>query len=183
MEDTAVLAEMIRDAQNAPEPGVSEEVISKGTEEQPALMIQLKPTSAGFAWVWDTRTGTRSTCNKNNLLQMLRKKRDDGSLVFTTRKPDIEPFQGTYLCPLHKDYEYRGHFDELGLPVCPKDNLLSPFHVKRHMQKRHRVEWDTIESERIDKERLEEREFQRSVMEKATQEKPPLYVSEKDKNK
>jgi len=111
--------------------------------------------SAGQVYIYDTRTGDRSICNRNNLAHNLTKKRPDGSLVFTTVKPKVQPKRGTHLCMLHKDYPGRHKYDELGLPYCPKDNLMNPFQVRRHMQKRHKVEYAAImeEETREDKDR------------------------------
>lgn len=155
-------------------------------------------TSAGYTPVWDTKTGVRSIINNNMLPRTLRKQRPDGSYIFTIRRPSIVPRRGIYKCLLHKEDPNRAHYDELGLAVCTKDNLGSPYQVERHMKKKHKMEWAAIEKERIDKEKKEDREFQQRLMEKAVGEKPktediprqevgtkkaPLYVSDKDKKK
>ena len=117
----------------------------------------------------------------------LRKKRPDGSTVFTTQKPPFEPKQGTHLCMLHLNHPDREKWDELGLPRCPKDNLRNPFQVRRHMQKRHKVEWGAIqeeitrqEKEEVKAEKARTREFQEALINQAKPE-APLYVSPKKK--
>ena len=176
MEDTHVL-EQIRDAEKAPEPGESGKIDSEGL----GIAMTMRVESAGWATVYDTKTGVPSTINDNMLVSTLRKKRPDGSYVFGLKQL-VKPKQGTYICMLHKDDPNREHYDELGFAVCPKGNLSAPFHVKRHMQKRHKVEWAAIEDERLATEKKEDRDFQRMLVSKAT-EKAPLYVSEKDKKK
>ena len=166
------IEERIRDSEQAPEPGTWGKVDGEEFEMSPT---ELK--SAGYVYIYDTKTNERSLCNNNMLAQHLRKKRPDGSYVFTTQKPKVAPIRGTMECLLHPNSPKRAHYDELGLPVCRKSNLTSPFQVTRHMQKRHKVEWATIEAERLAVEKEEEREFRRAVMGKEA----PLYVSEKKK--
>jgi hypothetical protein len=143
------IEEVMVKADTAPEPeGLAKgEVVSKdAAEASPMNVTEL--TSAGWVYIYDTKTHERSITNKNMLRAQLLKKRPDGSTVFTTSKPDEVPFRGTLKCLLHPDDPNRGHYDELGLPVCKKSNLTSPFQVKRHMEKRHRMEYQTIETER-----------------------------------
>jgi len=185
MEDNEkLIEEMINEAEKAAEPGELKrgQVINSGDEDMPAPMVAMKLKSAGYVYIYDNRTGDRSLCNRNMLLQALKKKRPDGSTVFTTAKPSIEPKQGHFKCLLHQDNPNRKHYDELGLAVCKKANLISPYQVRRHMEKRHKMEWATIEQERIDTEKREDREFQRQIMTKATG-GAPLYVSKKDRAK
>lgn len=183
MEDNEkLLEEIMRDAEVAGEPGelAKKQVLHKGDDEMPSPMITAELKSAGYVYIYDTRTGDRSKCNRNMLVQHLKKKRDDGSTVFTTKNPGITPKKGTFKCMLHPDDPNRKHYDELGLPTCRKDNLNSRFQVMRHMQKRHKLEWQTIEQERIDAEKQEEKEFRRQLVGRAVEERP-LYVSDKDK--
>lgn len=155
-------------------------VIESNTEG--ILQTPTKLTSAGYSYIYDTITGDRSKTNNNMLPAQLRKKRPDGSLRFTTVKPNFIPSGGTLKCNLHKDNPNREIYNDMGLPVCKKHNLTSPFQVKRHMQKRHPMEWAAIEDMRISREKQEDREFQRSIIGMATskKEEPPLYVSKKD---
>lgn len=181
MEDNKkLIEEMINEAEKAAEPGELKtgQVISD--EDMSTPMVAMKTKSAGYVYVYDTRTGERSLCNRNMLVGLLRKKRPDGSTVFTTVKPKTSPKRGTFKCLLHPDNPNRKHYDELGLPVCRKANLTSPYQVTRHMQKRHKIEWQTIEQERIEAERREDREFQHQIMSRIGGE-APLYVSKKDR--
>jgi len=182
-DNTTMLEEMMRDAEKAGEPGelAQDKVVSRGDGDLPPMIAKME--SAGYVYIYDAKTGDRSLCNRNMLTRKLQQKRPDGSFVFTTTKPKVSPKIGTFKCMLHKGASNREHYDDLGLPVCPKDNLLSMFHVRRHMQKRHKVEWSAIEEERLDREKKEERDFQRQLISKATEEKAPLYVSDKDKIK
>jgi len=172
------IEERIRDSESAEEPGTVKvgTVISEGDEELP-LMTAMELKSAGYTYIYDTKTGERSLCNNNMLPQHLRKKRLDESYVFTTAKPKVSPRRGVLKCLLHPDDPNRTHYDELGLPTCRKSNLTSPFQVSRHMQKRHKMEWATIEQEKKDRKEEEEREFRQSLINR----NPPLYVSDKKK--
>jgi len=161
------IEELIRDAEAAAEPGMQKDtVLHRGDEDVPAPMTAAEMTSAGWVYIYDTRTGERSICNKNNLAHNLKKKRDDGSLVFTTKT--MTAARGTYKCLLHPDDPNRKHYDDIGLPTCPKSNLNSPFQVNRHMQKRHKQEWATIQEERQAAKEQRDREFQERLLMQAT---------------
>jgi hypothetical protein len=165
-----ILAE-VDSMEKAPEPGSLhiKDIIHRGDGDVPATMITQALTSAGWVFIYDTKTGERSVSNRNNLRDNLLKKRDDGSRVFSLRAPvGITPHRGTLKCMLHADDPNRKHYDELGLPVCRKSNLTSQFQVMRHMAARHKTELATIEQETRDKERQEELEFRRSVLAKAS---------------
>jgi len=136
------IEEQMRDAEEAPETEIKLEETEPLTEMSP-----LKMKSAGYVYVYDTRTNERSVCNRNMLAKMLRKKRPDGSIVFTTAKPKTPPARGTLKCMLHPDSPNRKHYDEMGLATCRKSNLTSPYQVRRHMEKRHKMEWATIKEE------------------------------------
>jgi len=166
-ENTKLIEELMKDAEKAEEPGGadSSRLIHAGDDEMPAPMVRTKLESAGYVYVWDTRTGERSVVNRNMLPKQLEKTREDGSRVFTTMRPKQKPKRGNLKCLLHPDSPNRKHYDELGLAVCRKSNLTNPYQVKRHMEKRHKAEWATLEQERITKERDDERLFQRTILE------------------
>ena len=194
-ENDALIEEMMRNAGVADEPGEMNkaQVVHRGDDELEAPMVAMKPKSAGYTYIYDSRTGERSICNNNMLRQHLLKKRDDGSFVFTTKDPKIPLKRGTLKCLLHLDNPNRAHYDDLGLPTCRKANLTSPFQVTRHMQKRHKQEWATLEQERLAKKEQDDRDFQRAMMsgmrpqaEPTAEVEPtigtleaPLYVSDK----
>jgi hypothetical protein len=151
-----------------------------------------KVESAGYVKIYDTKTGEMSLCNRNMLTHHLKKRRPDGSIVFTTIRPKFAPKRGQLKCLLHPDSPNRQHYDEMGLAVCKKSNITSPYQVIRHMQKRHKVEYGTIKEEeaRLEKqreraERQEDRKLQaellKGVSKPASTEEAPLYVSEKKK--
>lgn len=157
--------EMVKEAEEAPEPGSNDsKMLNSKVEEQVAPTFIAKVESAGYAYIYDTRTGERSLTNRNMLTQQLKKKRDDGTTVFTTVKPNVEPFKGIFKCFLHPDDSNRKHYDEMGLAVCKKSNLRNAYEVKRHMIKRHPVEWGALEAERIERERQEDRDFQKTMI-------------------
>ena len=167
MEDTQKnIEEMLRDAEALREPSdlLKQPVVHKGDENVPMPMVISTIEGGSFIPLYDTITGERSRVPYNMLRQLLRRKRKDGSLVFTTAKPSISPKVGSLKCMLHPEAPNRNHYDELGLPVCRKSNLTSPYMVRRHMEKRHPSAWATIEEERKAKEKIEERDFQRSLL-------------------
>jgi len=149
MEET--IEEQIMAAEAAPESEV------KLDETEPlTAMSPVKMQSAGYVYIYNTKTGERSICNRNMLAAHLKKKRPDGSLIFTTRKPRVAPKRGTLKCMLHPD-ERKPIYDEWKLPICMKSNLTSPFQVRRHMQKRHKDEWNSINEEITRREKEQER--------------------------
>jgi len=101
------------------------------------------------------------------LTPTLGKLRKDGTRFFTTIKPNFEPRGGSHKCLLHKDDENRAEYDELGLAVCTKDNLDSPYQVTIHMKARHPQEAATIEDINATAQREEDREFQRILIQAA----------------
>ena len=142
----------------APEPGLQEI-----TEVNQGSIVE----SAGYVYIWDNRTADRSVCNRNMLQTTLGKLRKDGSRVFTTIKPDFEPRGGQHKCLLHETDENREEYDALGLPICTKDNLDSPYQVTRHMETRHPQEAATIADINATAAREEDREFQRILIQAA----------------
>jgi hypothetical protein len=164
-QENAVIQEMIAQAQAAAEPGDRPgTVVEKG--DTPSVIRSID--SAGYCDIWDTRTGEKSKTNYNMLPTQLKKRREDGSRVFTTIDPGITPHRGTVKCLLHPDGENRKHYDELGFTVCRKSNLVSLFQLEQHMKHKHKQEYATIEKERADQQRAEDREFQRSIMQAAS---------------
>jgi hypothetical protein len=156
------IEEQIRDAEVAPESKVRLDSQEPLTEMSPTKM-----QSAGYVYIYDTRTNERSVCNRNMLTAQLKKARPDGSLVFTTRKPRVGPQRGTLKCMLHVDDPNRAHYDALGLAVCPKATLASPYQVQRHMQKRHKMEWATIKEETDREEKARNIKMQEAILKKA----------------
>jgi len=181
MEENRELVEEMLVAKTAPEPGTQDKVIQKGDDESPRMTIKWI-SSAGYVWVWDNRTGECSKINRNMLETQLRKKRLDGSRVFTTINPKIPVKRGNLKCMLHAKDPNREQYDALGLPTCRKENITSPYQVRRHMEKRHPQEWAAIKEEITRKEKEEERQLRESLI-KMGQAKveAPLYQKEAKK--
>ena len=159
------IEEMLRDAEDAAEPGDMEEgqVISR-TDNMTMTTSQLQ--SAGYVYVYDTRTADRSVVNRNMLHQQLEKVRPDGTYVFSTRKPEgIELNVGSLKCFLHEDDPNREKYNRMGLVHCTKANLLTEFDRDRHLQYRHRRAHATLENERVREEREADRMERRALSE------------------
>ena len=141
------------------------EVISKNVDNVPVPIVVNALNSAGYAFMYDTRTGLVPLTNKNMLPTQLKKLRPDGSRVFSLRRtPGLERHRGTMTCMLHKDNPERTTYDGLGLPVCPKSNLTNPMMVRSHMEHKHQMEWKIIRYEMEQKEKEADRQFQRELM-------------------
>jgi hypothetical protein len=160
------LLEQMAEAENAPEPGTMsmKEIIHRGDEDVPASVVADALTSAGWVYIYDTKTGDRSICNRNMLPDVLKKRREDGSQVFSCRKPGVEPKMGTHKCYLHPDQPERPEYDKLGLAVCRKANLTSPYQVRRHMMMKHPAEWAAIQEMKKDSDDALERAFKEKVL-------------------
>ena len=167
-ERESLIAEMLRDAESTkvelPSELSREPVIHRGDAEQPAPMIVHKIDSAGYIYIWDTRTYAKVPVLYYMLPHRLRQRRPDGSYRFTVTDPGKLPQRGTYKCLLHLDDPNRVHYDELGLRTCPKADLNNLHQVRLHMAKKHPAEWAGIEEERKERERQEDRELQRAVL-------------------
>ena len=156
-QNNVALEEMLRDAEDAAEPGdmVSGQIISQNGE---MTMTTSQLQSAGWVYVYDTRTADRSVVNRNMLPQQLQKLRPDGSYVFSTRKPEgIEPIVGDLNCPLHADDPNREKHDRMGLVTCTKTGFMNEFNRDRHLRSRHPRAYSTLENERVREEREAER--------------------------
>lgn len=173
-ENAALIAELMETAAPAPEPSSTlsmRELLHRGDDEYPAPVVAKSLTSAGYVFLYDTRTGDRSLTNRNMLPSQLKKKREDGSRVFTTRPPKaadgkvLQPKVGSHRCFLHPSDPDRALYDSLGLPICLKANLRNDFQAKRHAENRHRGEWRTVEDVRQRTEKEQDRSFQRQMME------------------
>ncbi len=170
-ENKEAIEQLISQAKSAKEPGTFQGIIHQGNETVPMPMVSMKPTSAGYVYIYDNVTGERSITNRNMLPIQLKKRRPDGTTVFTTVDPKIKLKRGGLKCLLHPDGPDRDYYNHLGLSVCEKSNLTSPFQVTRHMQKRHKMEWETIEAERKEEERKEDKEFKKLLLTKAFRKK------------
>jgi len=188
-QNEALIQQMLRDAKKASEPGdlATNPIIHKGDADLQAPMTVKEVSSAGYVWVWDTRTYEKIPIIYYMLHSKLRTRRPDGSFRFTTVDPKQLPKRGTTKCLLHAESKNREHYNELGFRVCPKDNITNQYQLEQHMKKKHPQEWATIEQERIRKEKEEDRALQHllltSQMNKGEVEPAPLYISDKEKKK
>jgi hypothetical protein len=164
-----VLIEEMQKAEAAPEPGTlnMKDIIHRGDEDLPASIVANALQSAGWVYIYDSKTFERSICNRNMLHDVLNKKREDGSRVFTTAKPKGKPTRGTHKCLLHPDQPQRKEYDALGLAVCKKSNLTSPYQVRRHMMMKHPAEWAAIQEMKKDADDKIDRAFKEKVLAKA----------------
>ena len=191
-DNESLIQEALRDAKFVDVPSELKEnpVIHHGDEALDAPMTVKELTSAGYVYVWDSRTYKRAPVLYYMLPSILRRRRDDGSFIWTTNDPKKLPKRGTMLCPLHKDSPNRKEYDEMGFRICPKSNIVNAFEVKQHMTKKHPKEWNAIEDQRKDRERQEDRAAQRALFEavggkkeeaiaKPTDTPAELYVSDK----
>lgn len=169
-QEMAELREAMQKLSPAPEPGDFQKGgwVHEGTEEVPMPIRVSDQLSAGYVYIWDTRTGDRSLTNRQMLTLQLSKRREDGSQVFTMADPKIPQIIGEFKCMLHKDDPNRADYDRRKLPICNRENLASLQDVKDHMKHRHRREWASIEEERLrlkeEAKEEREREFQKEMI-------------------
>jgi len=163
------IEEQVRDAEQAAE--IPLEIDKDEVKAAKSLGVESMEVgevlSAGQVYIYDTKTGDRSICNRNNLAHNLRKQRPDGSFVFTTTKPPFEPPRGIHKCMLHPD-ERLPLYDTWGLAVCKKDNLASAYQVRRHMEKRHKAEYAAIKEEELREERDRRRRLDEALIKSAS---------------
>ncbi len=196
-DNESLIQEALRDAKfvDVPSELKANPVIHRGDETLEAPMTVKELSSAGWVYVWDSRTFERAPVLYYMLPSILRRRRPDGSFIWTTNDPKQLPYRGTLKCLLHKDSPDRKAYDEMGLRTCKKHNIINAFEVKQHMSKKHSKEWQAIEDTRKERERQEDRAYQKTLFEavggkaKVKPEEPietpkaPLYVSDKDKKK
>ena len=185
-ENAALIAEMLRDAKEVELPSELKEnpVIHKGDDELEAPMTVKELTSAGYVYLWDSRTYEGAPVLRYMATEVLSRRREDGSFIWTTIDPKKRPVRGTHKCLLHQDGSDRKEYDKMGLRTCRKSSIKNEFEVKQHMMKKHPKEWLAIEDVRKEKERQEDRADQKVLREVLMNKvEPPLYVSDKDKAK
>lgn len=162
-----LIQQALATAEKAPEPGSMTlgELLHREEGLPPATISDI--SSKGYVYVYDIRTRERYPCHWNMLPAQLQKRDPETrELVFTTVRPDEPPYRGSHMCILHKDDPGRAHYNELGLAVCKKDNLRSPYEARRHAMKKHPAEWAVIEEERAARDREEERAFRKALLER-----------------
>ena len=164
----ALIAEMVRDSEESkielPSEIAQKTVLNPEDKEAPPTIVS-KVTSAGYVYVWDSRSFVRVPALYYMLPQILRQKRQDGSYRFTTNDPGKLPKRGTHKCWLHADDPHRAHYDDLGFRTCKKDNITNPYQVTQHMKSKHKAEYAAILEEKKETERQEDRQLQRMLLE------------------
>lgn len=164
----AELEQAVMDAQKASEPGTLDTALDNRD-----AMSTVELESAGWMYLWDTLTGLRSRINRNMLRSALRKRRDDGTQVYTPYDPKVPQPEPTFLCILHKDHPDRPFFDQRRSVVCRKV-LMSEEDQESHIRHRHQREWrmyEAAEKRRIDE---EERVLRRLNIESLTRLSPSI---------
>jgi hypothetical protein len=164
-EQEALIQEMMRGVETHELPGdlSRNPVIHRGDAEQPAPMVVNTISSAGYVYMWDTRTFAKIPVLRYLLEKKLRQRREDGSFRFTTIDPRRPMVQGSIKCILHPDNENRKHFNELGFRSCPKNNITNQYQLERHMALKHKQEWAAITAEKTLRERDEDRKIQQDL--------------------
>ena len=163
--DGIAIEEMLRDAEEAVEPGdmVAGQVIGR-SDEMTLTTSQLQ--SAGWVYVYNVQTGSESVINRNMLQQQLEKRHTDGSYLFSTQRPaGIPTPNATVKCTLHADGPDRAKYDGMGLIVCAKSNLLTETDRDTHVERRHPRAWATLKGEERRQEREDTRSERRAMME------------------
>ena len=128
--------------------------------------------SAGWTWLYETNTREPSLCNNNMLASQLKVKRQDGTYVFTTKKPSKPPWRGTIRCLLHKGRPEYPQMAAQGLipqsGPCKKHTIPNEFQLMNHMRNKHPQEWSAISQQREEKERQEDREERQAILRSLT---------------
>jgi len=163
--DGIAIEEMLRDAEEAGEPGdmVEGQVIGRS---EGATLTTSQLQSAGWVHVYNMQTGSESVINRNMLQQQLEKRHADGSYLFSTQRPtNIPRPNGNIKCTLHADGPDRAKYDGMGLIVCAKANLLTETDRDTHVERRHPRAWATLKGEERRQEREDTRSERRAMME------------------
>ncbi len=163
--DGIAIEEMLRDAEEAGEPGdmVEGQVIGRS---EGATLTTSQLQSAGWVYVYNVQTGSESVINRNMLPQQLEKRHADGSYLFSTQRPaNASRPNANVKCTLHPDGPDRAKYDGMGLIVCEKDNLLTDMDRDTHVKRRHPRAWATLEGEERRQEREDTRTDRRAMME------------------
>ena len=142
------------------------EVLSRGNDaEAPVPMRVSSLKYKVYVEVWDTQTGVSSFQPWWLLWQTMRKRREDGSLVFTRTNPNIPADYGADLfCPLHPEAPVGQRFGGKGFKACKKKHIPHWDGLQRHIRKSHGRAWEAMERERTDRERVEDRALQREAI-------------------
>ena len=145
------------------------EILNRPSDENPAPMRVNSLAFKGYVEVWDTQTGIKSLQPRWLLWQTMRKKRADGSLVFTRTDPKIAPNHGADLkCPLNPASPEHFRLKSMGFKECTKQHIPHQDALMRHVRKSHQRAWEAMEREREDRLREEDRQMQRDMLQALT---------------
>lgn len=166
-----IILEMLSRVQTAEEPGTLKEKEIIAEDGAPTGGAVTKIESAGYVFIYCTRTGLQSRINRNGLSQKLRDKHTNpdfpewiGKPAFHTDPDKVPtPFRGNFKCLLHKDHPDRALMDAhglAGLQPCTAAHLESPFEVTMHMGTKHKRAGAAIQHMKdvMDKEKSDNRQ-------------------------
>ena len=143
----------------------SGEIVNRPTDDAPAVMRVSDLRFKGYVQVWDTQTGILSLQPWWLMWQTMRKKRPDGSLVFTRTDPKIAPNHGADLfCPLNPVSSEYPRLKGMGFKPCTKQHIPHEDALMRHVQKSHSRAWEAMERDREERIRQEDRKLQQDML-------------------
>ena len=129
------------------------EILARATSEAPADAISLADEGREKARIFDTVSGVSSDVLVGMLGHYMKKKRADGSKVFSL-VPKVAVAAGHKMCLLHHKHPNREYYDSIGLagqycnsgdPTRPgKSNLTSEYQVRMHMLRKHKDQYAAI---------------------------------------
>lgn len=123
-------------------------------EDMPEIIFKETSPSRRRVLIYSMRDGEPLPIPKYMLDRTIRKRMDDGSLMFTTRKDEAPEYKlGKIKCFLHPESADRVILEEIGLSgvSCPAAGLAT-LHAKRmHGLHRHKEEWDAYQEFKDDK--------------------------------
>ena len=135
------------------------------TPEEPFTQTKAREQRSGRVTLYDTITGVPSHVLEYLVNGTLRKKRADGTRVFTLMAPKEPPKVGTIKCLLHPNAPDRARFAAMGWEACPRTQIPNQFQLEQHMQSKHRREWAALKREEEQRDKDEQRNYQRGILE------------------
>ena len=124
-------------------------------------------TSAGYSYLYDTRTFEPSLVNNNMREVQLKTTREDGTRVFTAVYPGA-PWRGSVKCFLHPDQSNHEALMAMGFKACYKSNIPNPFEAGEHARHRHTTWWKAYQDKEQRLREDDDREIQREIAQAMT---------------
>jgi hypothetical protein len=141
------------------------DVINRPNEGAPSAMRISDLKFKGYKEVWDTRTGVKSLQPWWLMWQTMRKRRPDGSMVFTEIDPKIPQDNGEDLfCPLNPNAPVDVRFAEakgMGFKECIKKHIPNMAALMAHLNSSHKRAAAAINQAREEQDRQETMDLQR----------------------